>query len=256
MVSRGSRVYLTLVFVFLYLPVVVLIAYSFNDARSVTRWGGFSLRWYHALLQDREIMRALAYTLTIAVLSSVIATVIGTLGAFGIERLRQPLKGISATINRVPVLNPDIVTATGMAVLFSALGIRLGFNSLLLAHISFNIPYAVIAVTPRIRQLPANVVEAALDLGATPAYAFRKVIIPEIFPGIFTALLICFTLSIDDFVISFFTTGSGVSTLAIQIFSMVRRGVNPKINALSTLLFAAVLALLLVAHYQSGEDTE
>jgi spermidine/putrescine transport system permease protein len=241
-----SLSYLCLIFIFLYAPIAVLIVFSFNSIRSTYSWGGFSLEWYKALFQDRQIMQALYYTLLVASLSAGISAVAGTAAAVGIHRMKARVRRIFLALNNVPVLNPDIVTGVSLMALFTVLRLQLGFWSLLLAHITFNIPYVVLCILPKLRQLPAEVTEAALDLGATPLYAFYKVVIPEIAPGIFTGLLIAFTLSIDDFVISFFTTGSGVNNLSIVVYSMARRGINPKINAVSTLLFAAVFILLLI----------
>jgi len=247
MVKRPfSSLYLLLVFVFLYAPIAVLIVFSFNKTRSTSSWGGFSLDWYGALFEDRQIMKALYYTLLVAALSALISAAAGTAAAVGIHRMKPRVRRVILALNNVPVLNPDIVTGISLMVLFTALHMTLGFASLLLAHITFNIPYVVLCILPKLRQLPAEVTEAAMDLGATPVYAFCKVVIPEIAPGIFTGLLIAFTLSIDDFVISFFTTGSGVNNLSIVVYSMARRGINPKINAVSTLLFAAVFILLLI----------
>ncbi|MDR1316516.1 MAG: ABC transporter permease [Spirochaetales bacterium] len=247
MVKRPvSLIYLCLIFVFLYAPIAVLIVFSFNATRSTYSWGGFSLEWYRALFQDRQIMRALYYTVLVASLSAVISAVAGTAAAVGIHRMKARIRRIFLALNNVPVLNPDIVTGISLMALFTALHLRLGFGSLLLSHITFSIPYVVLCILPKLRQLPAEVTEAAMDLGATPLYAFYRVVIPEIAPGIFTGLLIAFTLSIDDFVISFFTTGSGVNNLSIVVYSMARRGINPKINAVSTLLFAAVFILLLI----------
>jgi spermidine/putrescine transport system permease protein len=241
-----SLFYLCLIFVFLYAPIAVLIVFSFNATRSTYSWGGFSLEWYRALFQDRQIMRALYYTVLVASLSAIISAVAGTAAAVGIYRMKARIRRIFLALNNVPVLNPDIVTGISLMALFTVLHFQLGFWSLLLSHITFSIPYVVLCILPKLRQLPAEVTEAALDLGATPLYAFYRVVIPEIAPGIFTGLLIAFTLSIDDFVISFFTTGSGVNNLSIVVYSMARRGINPKINAVSTLLFAAVFILLLI----------
>ena len=247
MVKRHFSVsYLAIVFVFLYAPIVVLIVFSFNAARSNSVWGGFSLTWYRELFHDRQIMTALYYTLLIALLSATISAVAGTAAAVGIHRMRPRIRKVFLAFNNLPVLNPDIVTGVSLMVLFTVLRFRLGFWTLLFSHITFNIPYVVLCILPKLRQLPAEVTEAAMDLGATPLWAFFRVVIPEIAPGIFTGLLIAFTLSIDDFVISFFTTGSGVSNLSIIVYSMARRGINPKINAVSTLLFVTVFILLII----------
>lgn len=199
-------------------------------------------------------MRALYYTMIIAVLSAVIATVIGTAAAISIHNMRRLKKKIVMNITYIPVVNPEIVTGLSLMLLFIFTNFQLGFISLLLAHITFNIPYVILSVLPKLKQLDKNLYEAALDLGATPLYAYRKVILPEIMPGIVTGLLLAFTLSVDDFVVSFFTTGSGVSTLSIIVYSMARRGINPKINALSSLLFLTVLILLVIVNFRSGEN--
>lgn len=252
-----KRFYLILIFIFLYTPIVTLMVFSFNDSKSMGKWSGFTLRWYSQLFQNARIMEALKYTIIIAVISSVVATIIGTLAAIGIHRMKGLPKKTLLNINNLPVLNPDIVTGISIMSLFififpllNKIGInaQFGFTTMLLAHITFNIPYVVLSVLPKLRQLPSNITEAALDLGATPGYAMRKIILPQIKPGIFAGLLMAFTMSIDDFVISFFTTGPGVTNLSIEIYSMARKGINPSINALSTLMFIIVLTLLLIVN--------
>ena len=252
-----KRFYLLIIFVFLYTPIVTLMIFSFNDSKSTAKWNGFTLRWYSELFQNTRIMDALKYTLIIAVLASIIATIIGTLAAIGIHRMKGVPKKTLLNINNLPVLNPDIVTGISLMSLFififpilNKIGInaQFGFGTMLLAHITFNIPYVILSVLPKLKQLPANTTEAALDLGATPFYALRKIIIPQIKPGIMAGLLMAFTMSIDDFVISFFTTGPGVTNLSIEIYSMARKGINPSINALSTLMFITVLILLLIVN--------
>jgi spermidine/putrescine transport system permease protein len=193
-------------------------------------------------------MTSLYYSLVIAGLSSIVATFVGTLAAFGIHNMKNIPRTMVMNLTYLPVLNPDIVTGISFMLLFIFIQLRLGFLTLLLSHITFNIPYVILSVLPRIKQLNKNLYEAALDLGATPALAFRRVILPEIRPGVITGLLLAFTLSLDDFVVSFFTTGSGVSNLSIIIYSMARRGINPKINALSTLMFISVLTLLIIVN--------
>ena len=249
--------YLILIFIFLYTPIVTLMVFSFNDSKSMGKWSGFTLRWYTQLFQNARIMEALKYTIIIAVISSIVATIIGTLAAIGIHRMKGLPKKTLLNINNLPVLNPDIVTGISIMSLFififpilNKIGInaQFGFTTMLLAHITFNIPYVVLSVLPKLRQLPSNITEAALDLGATPGYAMRKIILPQIKPGIVAGLLMAFTMSIDDFVISFFTTGPGVTNLSIEIYSMARKGINPSINALSTLMFITVLILLLIVN--------
>lgn len=249
-----KQLYLTLIFVFLYAPIVVLIIFSFNNSKSRGQWDGFTLKWYIELLSDRQILKALYYTITIAVLSSVIATVVGTAAALGIHSMDDIKQKITLNLTYLPILNPDIVTGVSLMLLFIFCNLKLGFISLLLAHITFNIPYVVLCVLPKLRQFDTHIYEAALDLGATPFYAFKKVILPELMPGIITGALLAFTLSVDDFVISFFTTGSGVTNLSITIFSMARRGINPKINALSALMFIAVLLLLLIVNKRIAKN--
>lgn len=254
MVKFLKRCYVYLIFLFLYMPIAVLMVYSFNDSRSRGTWGGFTLRWYVELFQDRTIMSSLYSTLLIGVASAVIATIIGTMAAIGIHNSRGWQKKLVMNITYIPVLNPDIVTAISLMILFVFARVRLGYLTLLLAHITFNIPYVILSVLPKLRQLNKHLYEAALDLGATPAQALWKVIIPEIMPGIVTGMLLAFTLSIDDFVVSFFTTGSGVSTLSITIYSMARRGINPKINALSTIMFIFVLVLLVIVNVRQERE--
>ena len=230
--SRWLRkLYLLLIFTFLYAPIAVLIVFSFNDSKSASRWSGFSLRWYAELIQDDKILSALYFTLAIALLSS---------------QMRGRFKGVVLGINNLPILNPDIVTGIALMTLFVFTGARLGFMTMLTAHITFSTPYVILSVLQKFRQLSGEMLDAGMDLGAKPWYAFRKVILPEIMPGIITGFLMAFTLSIDDFVISFFTTGGGVSNLSIEIYSMARRGIKPEINALSTLMFSAVLLLLVI----------
>lgn len=214
----------------------------------MARWGGFTFKWYERLLQNESIMSALYYTIVVAILSSIIATVIGTISAIGIHKMRGKSRKLILNINYLPVLNPDIVTAVALMSLFAFINLEFGFTTMLLAHIMFNIPYVILSVLPKLKQLPQNIEEAAMDLGATPIYALIKVILPQIKPGIISGFLIAFTMSIDDFIISFFNTGNGVSNLSIEIYSMARRGIKPEINALSTIMFAVVLGLLLLSN--------
>lgn len=240
-----GRLYALGVFVFLYAPIAVLIAYSFNSGKSRGRFEGFTLDWYRTLFHNQQIISALYYTLVIAVLSATIATVIGVAAAIGLSQMKPRFQKAAMNVNYLPVLNPDIVTGIALMLFFVSAGVRLGFGTMLLAHIVFNIPYVILSVAPRLRKSSARLMEAAMDLGATPMQALWRVVLPGIFPGIMSGFLIAFTLSIDDFVISFFTTGSGVSNLSIEIYSMARRGIKPEINALSTLLFVSVLLLLI-----------
>lgn len=249
-----KRFYTGLMFLFLYAPIIVLIVYSFNAGKSTAHWGGFSLKWYQALLSDRQIMKSLYYTIIVALSASVISTIIGTFAAFGISQMRPMKQKVILQVNNIPILNPDIVTGVALMTLFSMLKLQLGLSTMLIAHVTFCVPYVILSVLPKLRQMNQDTLNAAMDLGATPWYAFRKVIIPEIMPGIISGFLMAFTLSIDDFVISFFTTGGGVSNLSITIYSMARRGIKPIINALSTLMFVTVLLLLLVINKGSDKD--
>ncbi|RDY25869.1 ABC transporter permease [Romboutsia weinsteinii] len=214
----------------------------------MAHWGGFTFKWYERLIHNESIMSALYYTLVVAILSSIIATIIGTISAIGIHKMRGKSRKLILNINYLPVLNPDIVTAVALMSLFAFVKMEFGFSTMLLSHIMFNIPYVILSVLPKMKQLPQNIEEAAMDLGAKPLYALRKVILPQIKPGIISGFLIAFTMSIDDFIISFFNTGNGVSNLSIEIYGMARRGIKPEINALSTIMFAVVLGLLLLSN--------
>ena len=242
-----QKLYLVLIFIFLYAPIVTLMVFSFNKSKSMANWSGFTLDWYKQLFHNERLMTALYYTVIVAVISSVVSTIVGTISAIGINNMRNGWgKKALLNVNHLPVLNPDIVTGIALMSLFIFLKLDFGFTTMLLAHITFSIPYVILSVLPKLKQLPPNIEDAALDLGATPMYAMRKVIIPQIKPGIVAGFLMAFTMSIDDFVISFFTTGNGVTNLSIEIYSMARRGIKPEISALSTIIFIVVLALLLI----------
>lgn len=245
-----------LVFLFLYAPIIVLIVYSFNSGTTRGAFEGLSLVWYKHLFDDSRIMEALGNTLSVAFLSAAISTVIGTVTAYGIHNSGKKFKSLILNINYLPVLNPDIVTGVSLLVLFVFMGMTLGYTSLLLSHIIFNIPYVIISVLPKFSQFNNSIYEAAIDLGASPAKAFMKVVVPEIIPGIVTGFLLAVTLSIDDFVISFFTTGSGVTNLSITIYSMARKGIKPEINALSSLMFISIFLLIVVINRLSGNNED
>ncbi|UOW68371.1 ABC transporter permease [Paraclostridium bifermentans] len=227
---------------------MALAVFSFNDSKSMAHWNGFTFKWYKQLIHNDSIMNALYYTLLVAIISSIIATIVGTISAIGIHKMRGKRRKLILNINYLPVLNPDIVTAVALMSLYVFLKLEFGFTTMLLSHIMFSIPYVILSVLPKIKQLPQNIEEAAMDLGATPMYALRKVVLPQIKPGIISGFLIAFTMSIDDFIISFFTTGNGVSNLSIEIYGMARRGIKPEINALSTIMFTVVLILLLISN--------
>lgn len=255
-----KKIYLAIILVFMYAPIAALVVFSFNESKSRGHWGGFSLKWYEALMNNQQIMRALYNTLIIAAVSSLVATVLGTAAAIGINAMRKKPKKIVLTLNNIPVLNPDIVTGVSLMLfyLFFIGFLRkgeLGFTTMLLSHITFNVPYVTLSVLPKIRQLDTAIYEAAQDLGATPLRAFWKVVFPQLMPGIVTGAIFAFTLSLDDFVISFFTTGAGVSNLSIIIYSAAaRRGINPEINALSTIMFTVVLLLLLLINRRDARE--
>ena len=241
--SVGSKIILTLTMLFFYLPILYIIIFSFNDSRSLTKFGGFSLRWYEKMFADSTMMEAVLYTVIIAVIATVVATVIGTITAIGLSKSRKVVQKMVERINDLPVMNPDIVTAISLLMFFSVLTVKKGFGTLLIAHIMFCIPYVMLSVTPKLRSLDPNLIDAAMDLGATPFQALAKVIVPQIKPGIVSGALIAFTMSFDDFVISYFTTGNGVNNISILVYTMSKR-VNPSINALSTIVILLITLVL------------
>lgn len=263
-----ARIALVAATVFLYAPILVLIVFSFNDSKSRTIWAGFSFRWYLDLIEDSRILSALATTLEVSVIAMVVSTVLGTMAAIGFFNMRKRARTVCMAVNNIPMTNADIITGVSLMLLFvfaigafnstvgSATGLELemGFGTLLLAHITFDIPYVILSVLPKLNQCDPNIEEAALDLGATPWQAFTKVVFPEIQPGVLNGAIMAFTMSIDDFVISYFTAGSHCSTLAMEIYSMTRKRISPEINALSTLLFAVVLTLLAVVNIRSARQ--
>ncbi len=257
-----SRLYLILVFIFLYSPIAVMILISFNSGESTTEFLGFSLRWYREMFRDSATLEALKNTLVLSVSSAIASTVIGTLAAVGIDRMRNRfLRGAVMSVTNIPMMNPDIVTGISLMLVFVFVGTLLGLESylsfwtLLIAHVTFNLPYVILSVLPKLKQMDKNIPEAALDLGCTPWQSFFKVELPFIMPGVVTGLIMAFTLSFDDFVISNFTSGSSYETLTIHIYSMIKKSVKPDIYALSTLIFAAVLLLLVISNASdsSGE---
>lgn len=247
-----SRIYMGIIFLFLYAPIIVLAVFSFNESKSRGNWTGFSFKWYIELFQDQDIRQAFYYTITIAIVSAVVSTILGTIAAIGINSMKGKTKALMLNVNYLPVVNPDIVTGISLMILYISFNIDFGFNTILISHIVFNTPYVILSILPKLKQLDVNMTEAAMDLGATPMYALRKVIIPEIKPGIIAGFLMAFTLSIDDFIISYFTKGEGVTNLSIVIYSMARRGVRPTINALSTIMLTAVLLLMILINKRSN----
>lgn len=255
-----SRLFLALCFLFLYAPILVLVVFSFNASKSKAVWAGFTLDWYVQLFHNSSILNALWVTLAVSALAAVISTVLGTAAAIGFHNLKRRVRSVCMTINNIPLTNADIITGVSMMLLFllavdawngslgNVLGIKLnlGFWSLLVAHITFDVPHVILSVTPKLRQLDPNIYEAAQDLGDHGFHAFRKVVLPEIMPGVVSGLIMAFTLSIDDFVISYFTAGAQTQTLSMVIYSMAKKQVSPEINALSTLMFVAVVILMVI----------
>ena len=254
--STLQKIYLSLILLLLYAPILTLIVLSFNSSKTRSKWGGFTLNWYKSLFQNKDIMNALYTTLTIALLSALIATIIGTAAAIGMQALNSKFRTTMMTITNIPMLNADIVTGISLMLLFIACRFTLGFSTVLLAHITFNIPYVILSVMPKLKQTNKNTYEAALDLGASPIYAFFKVVFPDIFPGVCSGFLLAFTMSLDDFVITHVTKGAGVDTLSTKIYSEVRKGIKPEMYALSTLLFVSVLFLLILINTAPEEPTK
>ena len=243
----GSKIFMILMMIFFYAPIVYIIVFSFNGSRSLTHLDGFSLRWYEKMFNDKTMMESVFYTIVIAVLSTAISTVVGTITSIGLSKSKPVLKKTVEQINNFPVMNPEIVTAIGLLMFFSALSVNKGFVTLLLAHVMFCTPYVMLSVTPKLRSLDPNLADAAMDLGAIPWQALVKVIVPQVMPGIISGALIAFTMSFDDFVISYFVTGNGVSNISILVYTMSKR-VNPSINALSTLVIFIITVVLIIVN--------
>ncbi len=253
-----KKIYIALIFIFLYAPMAVLIVLSFNASKSRSKWGGFTLQWYAKLFSDASIMEALGTTLLLAVLSALISTFIGTIAALSIMSYKKGMRTIIIGVTNIPMLNAEIVTGISLMLLFIFFKVKFGFTTILLAHITFNIPYVILSVLPRIKQLNPSAYEAAMDLGASPFKAFMKVVFPDILPGVFSGLLMAFTMSIDDFIITHFTKGAGVDTLSTKIYSQVRKGIDPKMYALSSIIFVTVLVLLILVNLlpNAGKKTK
>ena len=247
--------YLVLILIFLYAPIVTMMVLSFNSSKSRTQWGGFTLQWYTQMFDSATIMDALVNTLLIAFVSALIATIIGTAASIAINSMKPLPRTIIMGITNIPMLNADIVTGISLMLAFIAFGISLGFQTILIAHITFNIPYVILSVMPKLKQTNKSTYEAAMDLGASPIYAFFKVF-PDILPGVLSGFLLAFTMSLDDFIITHFTKGAGINTLSTLIYSEVRRGIKPSMYALSTIIFLAVLVLLLITNFAPGRKKE
>ncbi len=250
-----KRTYLGLVLLFLYLPIAVLIFQSFNAGISRAKWEGFSLRWYRELANSPSIMEALYVTVSIALLAAAVSTILGTMAAIGIHAMSKRPQSVMMAMTNIPMTMPDIVTGISLMLLFLFTQVKRGYWTMLLAHITFDMPYVVLSVLPKLKQMNIHSYEAALDLGATPGYALRKVIVPNVMPGVITGALLAFTLSLDDFTISYFTTSPLVQNLSTLIYSEARKGIKPTMNALSAMMFVALLILLLVVNRRSNQPS-
>lgn len=249
-----KRCYLGLILVFLYVPILVLIVQSFNAGKSRAKWEGFSFRWYIELFQDERTLNALFVTLSIAVVAMIVSTILGTLAAIGIHAMKKRPQALMMTLTNLPNTMPDIVTGISLMLLFIFTKVERGYVTMLLAHITFDVPYVILSVLPKLKQMNRHTYEAALDLGATPMYALFHVIIPQCKQGIITGAMLAFTLSLDDFTISYFTTSPLVQNLSTLIYSSARKGIDPSLNALSALMFVALLVLLLIVNRRTAED--
>lgn len=241
------KVYLVLVLAFFYLPIAYVVLFSFNDSRSLTSFTGFSLQWYEKMFSTRAMMESIYYSVIIAVIATIVSTIVGTIVAIGLSKSNRLVRELVTEVNNIPMLNPDIVTAIGFMLFFSTLNVPTGFFTLLLAHIVFCIPYVILSVMPKLRQLDDNLAEAALDLGCTPFEALYKVIVPQIKEGIISGALVAFTMSFDDFVISYFTTGPGINNISTYVYSTTKR-INPSVNALSTLIVIVITIVLIITN--------
>ena len=240
-----GKILMGLLIVFFYAPIIYMIVFSFNEGKSLTHFSGFSLKWYQHMLESRDMMESLYTTFSIAILSTLVSTVVGTITAIGLSKSKKVVRDVVEQVNNLPIMNPEIVTAIGFMLLFITFRAEKGYVTMLLAHIAFCIPYVILSVMPKVRSLDPNLADAALDLGATPWQALVKVIIPQIMPGILSGALIAFTMSFDDFVISYFVTGNGVNNISILVYTMSKR-INPSINALSSVIILIITTALLI----------
>ena len=261
--KRASKIYTALIFIFLFAPIAILLVFSFNESKSLSVFSGVSLKWYRELFRDDETLKAVCNTLVLAVSASLISTVMGTAAAVGINRLRNRyLRAALDTVTNIPMVNPDIITGISLMLMFVFVGsffgaaTSLNFATMLIAHITFCLPYVILQVLPKLQQMDKALPEAAMDLGCTPIRAFLRVEVPEILPGVVTGLIMAFTLSLDDFVISYFTQGNGFQTLPIRIYNMTKKTVTPKMYALATIIFFVLLALLLLSNLVDDEDSK
>lgn len=260
--KTASKVFTALIMIFLFAPIVILLVFSFNEAKSLSVFSGFSFYWYGELFRDSETLNAVKNTLVLAVCAAAISTVMGTAAAVGINKLRNRyLHAVMDTVTNIPMINPEIITGISLMLMFVFVGrlfgaaTSLSFWTMLIAHVTFCLPYVILQVLPKLQQMDSSLPEAAMDLGCTPLRAFFKVEIPEILPGIVTGLIMAFTLSLDDFVISYFTAGNGFQTLPIRIYSMTKKTVTPKMYALATIIFFVILALLLISNLSDTDSS-
>jgi len=260
--KRASKIYTALMMVFLFAPIAILLVFSFNRAKSLSVFSGFSFYWYRELFRDAETLKAVRNTLVLAVLAALISTVMGTAAAVGINSLRNRfLKTSLNSLTNIPMINPDIITGISLMLMFVFVGrlfgaaTSLSFGTMLIAHITFCLPYVILQVLPKLQQMDASLPEAAMDLGCTPLRAFFKAELPEIMPGVITGMIMAFTLSLDDFVISYFTAGNGFQTLPIRIYNMTKKTVTPKMYALATIIFFVIMALLLLSNLFDREES-
>ncbi len=251
-----KAVYVTIIILFLYLPIVTLMVFSFNESKSMFKWAGFSLKWYRDMFSDVAMLSAIWNTFSIALVSSIIATVIGTMACIGIVSMKKHSQTVLLGLNNIPLLNADIVTGISLMLAFIAFGFYLNWGTVLLAHITFSIPYVILSVMPRFRSMGKSNYEAALDLGASPSYAFRKVVLPDLMPGITAGFLLAFTMSVDDFVVTHFTRGAGINTISTLIYSQVKVGIRPTLFALSTVIFIVALVILTAVNFVSDRSAE
>lgn len=248
MKSTVKNIYTALIFLFLYAPIATLMVLSFNASKTRAKWGGFTFKWYSSLFRNDEILEALGNTLLIAFVSALVATVIGTIACVAMNSMKKRSRTVLMGITNIPMLNAEIVTGISLMLLFISMGLRFGLGTILLSHITFNIPYVILSIMPRMKQLNPSTYEAALDLGASHTTAFFKVVFPDLLPGILSGFLMAFTMSLDDFIITHFTKGAGIDTLSTKIYTEVKKGIKPEMYALSTLIFVTVLILLLLVN--------
>ena len=256
MKNIATKIYTALIFIFLYAPIATLMVLSFNVSKTRAKWGGFTAKWYVSLFHNKDILNALTNTLIIALSSALIATVIGTIACIAMNSMHRRTKAIMIGVTNIPMLNAEIVTGISLMLLFISFGLKFGMGTILLAHITFNIPYVILSVMPRMKQLNPSTYEAALDLGASQLTAFFKVVFPDLLPGILSGFLMAFTMSLDDFIITHFTKGAGVDTLSTKIYTEVKKGIKPEMYALSTLIFTTVLVLLLLVNLSPSKKSD